>query len=83
MNCGVPMCQLYPVFSNKLSAEIKRLRSQVERLEAIAEQAYEEGVEDGIDWQIDSCGEPRPQWIDTHARIAVLTARTALETPDD
>lgn len=47
-------------------------------VERLVREAYEEGVEDGIEWGTDPCGEPKPQWIDSCARIALIRANESL-----
>ena len=46
-----------------------------EGVERLVREAYEEGVEDGVDWCREASTEdPFPQWIDSVARVNVLTA---------
>jgi hypothetical protein len=50
------------------------------RMEALVRNAYEEGVEDGMEWGIDPSGEPKPGWIDSVARVELLKhTRAALK----
>jgi hypothetical protein len=42
------------------------------RVELLVRSAYEEGVEDGIEWGTATSDDPCPQWIDSVARVELL-----------
>jgi dsDNA-binding SOS-regulon protein len=48
------------------------------QVEMLVRNAYEEGVEDGIGWHCYPESGPQPQWIDSVARVELLTAYPAL-----
>lgn len=53
-----------------------------ERMERMVRDAYEEGVEDGIEW-VGGDGEPQPQWIDSVARVELFRAALASPIKDE
>jgi hypothetical protein len=56
----------------------ERALKLVEAVKTAIQHAYEEGVEDGSEWATDRIMEPKPQWIDSVARITSLQLERAL-----
>jgi hypothetical protein len=46
-----------------------------ELIEKLVRDAYEEGVEDGVEWQQEGRPGIQPMWIDSVARVEVLKSR--------